>query len=246
MNLFHKPRTCNGKNGLVNNGINKSTKSANNKKYAGVWKFLLGILGGLILGSQLQSLLISSSFCVPNKTSVFPIHQRQLKVRSEPFTAERALEETSSKSLVSNFKLKQLLLVGVMTADKYISTRAKAVYETWGKQVSGKILFFTADTQNVIDMDLPVVRLKGVDDSYPPQKKSFMMLKYMYEHYGDKFEWFMRADDDVFVRTERLSLFLKNVNSSKASFIGQAGKGILVSSSLCSSLSLSMSIDVYP
>jgi chondroitin sulfate synthase len=229
MNLFHKPRTCNGKNGLVN-GINKSTKSANNKKYTGVWKFIVGILLGLLLGSQLQSLLISSSFCVPNKTSVFPIHQRQLKVRSEPLTVERTVE-TSSKLLVSHLKLKQLLLVGVMTADKYIATRAKAVYETWGKQVPGKILFFTADTQNVTDMDLPVVRLKGVDDSYPPQKKSFMMLKYMYENYGDKFEWFMRADDDVFVRTERLGLFLKNVNSSKASFIGQAGKGILVRSS---------------
>lgn len=114
-----------------------------------------------------------------------------------------------------------------MTADKYISTRARAVYETWGHLVPGKILFFTAGTQNVTD-ELPVIRLKGVDDSYPPQKKSFMMLKYMYEHYGNQFEWFMRADDDVFVRVERLVLFLRNVNSSRAAFIGQAGKGILV------------------
>ena len=225
MDVFHKPRPGPGnKNGLVNGHFNKSTKSANSKKWTGVWKFLLGILGGLLLGSQLQSLLISSSLCVPYKTSVFPIHHRQLKVRSEPIVDRTEVANiTKTPPMV-----KQLLLVGVMTADKYIETRAKAVYETWGKKVPGKILFFTADTQNVTDMDLPVVRLKGVDDSYPPQKKSFMMLKYMNEHFGDQFEWFMRADDDVFVRTERLSLFLKNVNSSKASFIGQAGKGILV------------------
>ena len=55
-----------------------------------------------------------------------------------------------------------------------------------------------------------------------------MMLKYMYENYGDKFEWFMRADDDVFVKTERLEIFLKNINSSQPRFIGQAGKGIAV------------------
>jgi len=122
-------------------------------------------------------------------------------------------------------------MVGVMTADKYISTRAKAVFETWGQRVPGKILFFTSGkstNESNVDQQLPVIRLKGVDDSYPPQKKSFMMLKYMYENYGNQFEWFMRADDDVFIRTELLELFLRNVNSSQPAFIGQAGKGILV------------------
>lgn len=67
--------------------------------------------------------------------------------------------------------------------------------------------------------------LKGVDDRYPPQKKSFMMLHYMYEHYIDKFEWFARADDDVFIRTDKLEKFLRSVDSSKPQFIGQAGRG---------------------
>ena len=176
-----------------------------------LFKFFLGLVGGILVATQLQSLLISSSACVPYKLS--PVH-RKLKVNIQ----ERTEVETRSR---------QLLLVGVMTADKYISTRARAVYETWGNQVPGKLLFFTSDSQNGTE-DLPVVRLKGVDDSYPPQKKSFMMLKYMYDNYGDKFEWFMRADDDVFVKTNRLEAFLRNINSSQARFIGQAGKGIAV------------------
>jgi chondroitin sulfate synthase len=69
--------------------------------------------------------------------------------------------------------------------------------------------------------ELPLVALKGVDDRYPPQKKSFMMLHYMYEHYIDKFEWFARADDDVFVRTDKLEKFLRSVDSSKVQFIGK-------------------------
>lgn len=70
-------------------------------------------------------------------------------------------------------------------------------------------------------IDLPVVALHGVDDRYPPQKKSFMMLHYMYEHFIDKFEWFLRADDDVFIKPDKLEKFLRRVDSSKAQFIGR-------------------------
>lgn len=66
-----------------------------------------------------------------------------------------------------------------------------------------------------------MVALNGVDDRYPPQKKSFMMLHYMYEHYIDKFEWFLRADDDVFIKPDKLEKFLRRVDSTKAQFIGE-------------------------
>lgn len=48
-----------------------------------------------------------------------------------------------------------------------------------------------------------------------------MMLHYMYEHFIDKFEWFARADDDVFMRTDKLEKFLRSIDSSKAQFIGE-------------------------
>ncbi|XP_055545377.1 chondroitin sulfate synthase 1 isoform X1 [Wyeomyia smithii] len=116
-----------------------------------------------------------------------------------------------------------LVFVGVMTAKDFLPTRAKAVYDTWGKNIPGRIAFFSSE-ESVADY-LPLVALKGVDDRYPPQKKSFMMLHYMYEHYIDKFEWFARADDDVFVRTDKLEQFLRSIDSSKPQFIGQAGRG---------------------
>lgn len=74
-----------------------------------------------------------------------------------------------------------------MTAQKYLSTRAVAVYETWGRELPGRIAFFSSDVSDVPEnrKDLPLIRLRNVDDSYPPQKKSFMMLQYMWENYGN-------------------------------------------------------------
>ncbi|XP_037082858.1 chondroitin sulfate synthase 1-like [Pollicipes pollicipes] len=111
-----------------------------------------------------------------------------------------------------------------MTADQFLDSRAVAVHETWGQAVPGKVKFFTSETSGG-PRDLPIVRLRGVTDQYPPQKKSFMMLKHMYENYIDKYEWFMRADDDVYIRMDRLRKFLRGINSSQPMFIGQAGLG---------------------
>ncbi|XP_055617155.1 chondroitin sulfate synthase 1 isoform X2 [Toxorhynchites rutilus septentrionalis] len=116
-----------------------------------------------------------------------------------------------------------LVFVGVMTAKDFLQSRAKAVYDTWGMNIPGRIAFFSSEES--VAENLPLVALKGVDDRYPPQKKSFMMLHYMYEHYIDKFEWFARADDDVFIRTDKLEMFLRSIDSSKPQFIGQAGRG---------------------
>lgn len=122
---------------------------------------------------------------------------------------------------------KSLLFVGVMTAQKYLSTRAAAVYDTWGKEIAGDVAFFSSATSTKPPNwpDLPLIPLQGVDDSYPPQKKSFTMLQYMWENFGDKYEWFLRADDDVYIRADRIEKFLRSINSEKAYFIGQAGRG---------------------
>jgi chondroitin sulfate synthase len=116
-----------------------------------------------------------------------------------------------------------LVFVGVMTAARYLDTRAKAVYDTWGRRVPGKVMFFSSEDS--YSEDVPLVALPGVDDTYPPQKKSFMMLKHMYDHYIDQYEWFLRADDDVYVRTDRLEELLRSVDSKKPWFIGQTGRG---------------------
>uniref|UniRef100_A0A1I7XNH3 Hexosyltransferase n=1 Tax=Heterorhabditis bacteriophora TaxID=37862 RepID=A0A1I7XNH3_HETBA len=118
-----------------------------------------------------------------------------------------------------------LVLIGIMTAAKYVDTRAYNVWKTWAQHVPGKVLFFVAEDTETIHPDLPLVRLKGVDDTYPPQKKSFAMVKWMAENYLDDFDWFLRADDDLYVRGDELEALLRSLDSSRAHVIGQAGLG---------------------
>ncbi|XP_054666836.1 chondroitin sulfate synthase 3-like [Grus americana] len=102
-------------------------------------------------------------------------------------------------------KPRNFLYVGVMTAQKYLGSRAVAAQRTWAPSVPGRVEFFSSQGSAAPPglPRLPVVALPGVDDSYPPQKKSFMMIKYMHDRYLDKYEWFMRADDDVYIKGDR-------------------------------------------
>jgi chondroitin sulfate synthase len=111
-----------------------------------------------------------------------------------------------------------------MTAQKYHDTRAKANFDTCAPSIPGQISFFTSENSKTA-YQLPIVSLPGVDDTYPPQKKSFLMFKYMHDNYLDKFEWFMRVDDDVYLKPDRIEMFLRSVNSSIRQFIGQPGTG---------------------
>ena len=118
--------------------------------------------------------------------------------------------------------MRKPLFVGVVTAQSLLSTRAVAVNQTWGAKVPHLAFFSSADSSS---RGLPVVSLPGVDDTYPPQKKVYRMLKYMHDNFIDEYNWFMRADDDIYVRVEPLLYFLSKLDPSKELYIGQPGSG---------------------
>ena len=121
------------------------------------------------------------------------------------------------------FNNSRFIFVGVMTAEIFLQTRAQAVFDTWGRNVAGNLTFFSSQTHQ--KSRLPVISLPDVDDSYPPLKKSLMMIKYIHDHHIDDYEWFMRADDDVYIRSDKLVRLLRSLNSSDDIYLGQAGKG---------------------
>ncbi|VDI54971.1 chondroitin sulfate synthase [Mytilus galloprovincialis] len=105
---------------------------------------------------------------------------------------------------------KKILLIGVMTTKKYLDTRAVAAFNTWTNYCSGtcKVIFFSSEGSTT-EKQIPLVSLDSIDDSYPPQRKSLLMLKYMHDNYINNFEWFMGADDDIFVIGNKIEKFLR-------------------------------------
>ena len=114
----------------------------------------------------------------------------------------------------------------MMSADKFIDTRAKAAVETWGTQVesTSHLRIFANSSKKLTNVT--ITRLKGVsDDAYPPQKKSFTMLKYLADNYIDKFEWFLRVDDDAYVNFPALEYVLRRSDPNKEIYMGCPGFG---------------------
>lgn len=135
------------------------------------------------------------------------------------------LQNQRPRYLTNELDTKELLFIGVKTAREYLDTRAEAVYNTWGNEIAGKLEFFVSYPKPV-NSKLPIKVLPDVQDNeYPPKKKVMTMLRYMHDHYIDGYEWFMWADDDVYVRTEELQKFLRTLNSLTDTVIGQGGVG---------------------
>ena len=151
------------------------------------------------------------------------------------------------------------VMIGVMSTRSNLATRASAVYSTWGRDLSGLLVFYIGQAKELVSLrstqrsrnatgnddgsmktsagskttepdptepiklinNLPVVELQGViDEAYPPLHKSFAMIRHMYQHYGRQFQWFIRSDDDVYIRFEELVKYLLSVDNSRPWYIG--------------------------
>lgn len=127
---------------------------------------------------------------------------------------------TLTKPQDGNLENRQLIFVGVTTAERFLEIRANAVFDTWGRDVAGKLAFFSSHRDTAKTLKAPVVSLPNLDDSYPSPKESLKMIKYMYDHHIDEYEWFMLANDEVYVRNNKLVGFLRSFNSSDDIYLG--------------------------
>ena len=160
------------------------------KRYCLRWtllKDLLVTILGVVIGFSITAYNYNTTYCnslsrifkregisnaVYDKSEVDDIFEPTALVRTngedvETTTLPPLSSLTRPKTLEEELKTKKPLLIGVVTAQALLSTRATAVYKTWGA-LAPKILFFSSPGDN---HGLPVVSLPGVDDTYPPQKK---------------------------------------------------------------------------
>ena len=108
------------------------------------------------------------------------------------------------------------LLVWVMTQPNNIDKKAKHVKETWGKHVD--ILLFMSSEKNE---SLPAIGLGTGEGRDKLTAKTWKAFQYVYDHYLDKADWFMKADDDTYVFIENLYFFLLDKDPNQSIWYGQ-------------------------
>ena len=188
---------------------------------------------------------------------------------------------------------RKFLYVAMMSADKFVPTRVRAAVQTWASSIRTWNRNSNVDVeifaQSNTTVGVPIVKMPGVSDNvYPPQKvcpnrrwllanekassnhhknfqKSFSMMRYVSDHHGSDYEWFLRLDDDAYVHIEHLESLLRRIDSSQPLYIGSpgfgrddddfvednmvycmGGPGIVLSKTTLASLSPKLGMDQYP
>lgn len=104
-----------------------------------------------------------------------------------------------------------------MTCPNNLHIFAINVKNTWGKRCD--ILLFMSSKQ---DKDFPAIGLDTQEGRDHLTAKAMQAWRYVYEHYRDKADWFLKADDDTYVIVENLKYLLKDYITSEPIFFGQS------------------------
>ncbi|CAH1996360.1 unnamed protein product [Acanthoscelides obtectus] len=172
-------------------------------------QFMISVSLGLIIGSFITYMLIilnNSHRRITAGPSIDPGSHGN----DEEF--HRIEDHTVAKKLYEKVRV----LCWVMTQPKYHEKRAKHVKATWGKRCN-ELLFMSS----VEDSSLPSIALHGVkEDQEYLWGKTKEAFRYVYKHYLDKADWFLKADDDTYVIVENLRYMLMPYNSSDPIYFG--------------------------
>jgi len=109
---------------------------------------LLHLLAGLVIGfalsSQFRTLRYQwkeTNFC-PFKSVSY--------VNNEDFDQKNAVLDELIEEIRQQNEDTSLVLIGVMTAHKYLDSRALSIYKTWAQRFNGKVIFFSSSSSKYV------------------------------------------------------------------------------------------------
>eukprot|EP00045_Choanoeca_perplexa_P015604 m.198226 g.198226 ORF g.198226 m.198226 type:complete len:653 (+) comp17038_c0_seq1:179-2137(+) len=124
------------------------------------------------------------------------------------------------------------LVIGVLTDPGALQDIDMAVFTTWVRDIESKsinVIFFIgsceADTQGfparLVCLNTP--------DTYPPQRKVFLLWKYFHDNLSNRYQWFMKLDHDAFINAGRMRELISQLTAGsyadRPSYIGLPGVG---------------------
>ena len=129
--------------------------------------------------------------------------------------------------VASEITQRDRILVGVLASEFNLESLGTAINNTWLPDLPRVILYvpYSKDPDfhekyNKV-LGLPIVQLAGAEEDHSSNTRvSFKMLEHMHKNYQDKYDWFMRVNEAVYLEPSRLVKLVNMINSSMNVYIG--------------------------
>ena len=110
------------------------------------------------------------------------------------------------------------ILCWILTFPAAGDTKAAGVNNTWGRRCD-TLLYMT--TEHVDDLNTVELTLWGPEGRDKLWTKSKLAWLYVYKHYRDKADWFIKADDDTYIAMDNMREFLSQFNTMEPHHFGR-------------------------
>ena len=107
------------------------------------------------------------------------------------------------------------VLCWIMTSPENLQKKAIHIKNTWAKRCN--IALFVSDN---LDTEFPTINITVKPGREYLTVKTMAAFHYIYQHYRDQADWFMKADDDTYVIVENLRYLLSAHNPEDPVYFG--------------------------
>lgn len=150
------------------------------------------------------------------------IYNQNPLFESDPLAELKCYGSKEEIESISKNKYPAKLLIFVVTTKSYLKSRGVEVICTWMKHANiispnlGINVVLAIDTLVPEKYNIPTLDYKQIpSENYENLSlKVFEIFKIVWENYGSRYGYFMKADDDLFIKIEKLSKAFLGNNSN--------------------------------
>ncbi|CAH1394523.1 unnamed protein product [Nezara viridula] len=193
--------------------------------------FILTLCLGIVFGFTIASILhLISSYNIKDIV-IFPqreqlvsrdahhhSHMDQMVVNIGDAVNQHSHDEEFHKGedvVAQELASKVRILCWVMTSPSNHKKKAQHIKATWGPRCNVLLFMSSVEDKELGSIALPVS--EGRNSLWAKTKAAY---QHVYDHYMDKADWFMKADDDTYVIVENLRYMLSDYNTSEPVYFG--------------------------
>jgi len=164
----------------------------NRKRLELMLMLLIGLAWGILLSELMKRTRWQNhADRLKEESSPFPSSQRSRNLRTPPTIAPSTTNPPPDILAARLFNETRVLCM-VLTSPKTHHTRAIHIKRTWGRRCN-KLIFMSTKADKELGSVALNVR-EGYSNLWP---KTRAALQHVYKHHFQKYDWFLKADDDT-------------------------------------------------